>query len=140
MLFSDGLQNWFINQECTLFENRLLGLREEEYIKILEQNVDKKVERASLDEKQRFKQELAQIARMFGDKFDENSAIYKVHFTSVLKLVARRAVFLYKGKAYISDKNVTAILLQEYREKLQKEMERINKLWYSELVKSVYYL
>ena len=115
-------RKWFLKQECELLRFRLTS-DNTDIAKFLEENgmSETQVTRAEF---QQYEQEIRACHPI--KKQDKCSAIYyyKVRFTDVLNLVARRSTFLRGGYAYIYRDDLISVVQNNYRQHLSKELTK----------------
>lgn len=112
-------RSWLLQTEYDLFNTRLDGTAVEFAFQAIEKAngpVIKPVTAAELDT---FRAELDAVAR--GPCFQKNdipSRYYKVAFEEVPTLVRHRKVFLYRGAAYVPERNILDVVAAQFRSKL----------------------
>mmetsp|Transcript_3120 Transcript_3120/g.6789 ORF Transcript_3120/g.6789 Transcript_3120/m.6789 type:complete len:550 (+) Transcript_3120:140-1789(+) len=128
------LRKWFLTQECELFKARFGSL--------LESNTDKseflrrsglKYEPVSEAEKQGVQGAITQVLQSCGEWKDVHiiisEGVYKVPFQAVPDLVAGRKVLLMRGQAYVVQRDLVSLVMQDFRASLSKGMAAINRRW-----------
>eukprot|EP01080_Neovahlkampfia_damariscottae_P002497 gene2497-3203_t len=120
---NENQRNWFVSQEVSLFETRLKQKRSEELVEILNNN-GIQVENVSSTEKQKIIEDVKKLN--FSKMKDDD--IWKVKWQNVLNLISTRRVLISRGFAYLTSSNLNSLIVQNFKEKLQKSLSDIQKL------------
>ncbi|KZV86564.1 DNA primase, large subunit, partial [Exidia glandulosa HHB12029] len=124
---SEELRRRFVKSETMLFRIRYELADQNEVNQFLE---SKKFawEKASNGELQSLKSELIAVhPRLPWPENGSPPAYYKVNWTSVPDLVAQRKVLLRLGKAYVPATEQESIVLQEFQERIESNLDRTAK-------------
>uniref|UniRef100_A0A8C5PLU9 DNA primase large subunit n=1 Tax=Leptobrachium leishanense TaxID=445787 RepID=A0A8C5PLU9_9ANUR len=122
---SEDLRRWFIQQEMDLFRFRFNQLLKDKIPEFLKLN-DLEYVQVSIEEKLKLQEDLRNSSNITTTAFEE-CEFYKVPFQAALDLVRPRKVFLSKGFAYIPQRDIISIILNDFRAKLSKALaEREN--------------
>lgn len=124
---TEELRRWLLTNECQLFSIRLANARPSE-LKIFLENNGITYPPISKTEKVKFRSQLmaAEGSNFSANQFDALQ-FYKVPFTEVVNLVARRKVFLCGGYAYVSADRVSAIACERFRTNLSYSLCLVSK-------------
>ncbi|XP_061425179.1 DNA primase large subunit isoform X3 [Lethenteron reissneri] len=118
---SEDLRRWFIQQEMDLFRFRFLQQMSESVTSFLNQN---NLTYESLSKEEIKEYELKLTASTYGmshHKVNE-STFYKVPFTDALELVRSRKVFVRRGIAFIPQRDLVTIVLNDFRQNLSRAL------------------
>ncbi|XP_053566380.1 DNA primase large subunit [Bombina bombina] len=118
---SEDLRRWFIQQEMDLFKFRFSQLSKEKVQEFLKFN-DLEYVAISEEEKKIHETDLINSSFGFSSSKIEGVEFYKVPFQAALDLVRLRKVFLWRGFAFIPNKDMVTIVLNEFRTKLSKAL------------------
>ena len=80
------------------------------------------------------KDKLKRVLTSCGDEkaaevVNSNQQLYRVPFTSVPDLVAQRKVLVSGGFAYVWQKDLASLIVQDFRSQLSKGLSQINRRW-----------
>ncbi|RIA92495.1 eukaryotic and archaeal DNA primase, large subunit-domain-containing protein [Glomus cerebriforme] len=119
------LRNWFLKYECALFKLRFIRENKEERLAFLNnENIRWKnlsqAERELMREK--FTKEESNACSITYD--DE---LFEIDFEKVPDLVAKRAVYIKEGKAYVPTTEQISLVMYEFRQRLAKALELASK-------------
>uniref|UniRef100_A0A8C5W9B4 DNA primase large subunit n=2 Tax=Leptobrachium leishanense TaxID=445787 RepID=A0A8C5W9B4_9ANUR len=117
---SEDLRRWFIQQEMDLFRFRFNQLLKDKIPEFLKLN-DLEYVQVSIEEKLKLQEDLRNSSNITTTAFEE-CEFYKVPFQAALDLVRPRKVFLSKGFAYIPQRDIISIILNDFRAKLSKAL------------------
>ncbi|XP_076644165.1 DNA primase large subunit [Halictus rubicundus] len=123
--FEDAKRQWFFRQETTLFKWRLSLLNENDMKTFM--NINKLLySTISQEEKQESKEDL----RMCYSEIEnvENTTFYKIHFTSVIKPVQKRQIFLKDGIAYVPETKLFWLIVPEFKKILYKSFAHAREI------------
>ncbi|CAB4422260.1 unnamed protein product [Rhizophagus irregularis] len=122
---TEELRNWFLKYECALFKLRFLRENPTEKQAFLN---DENMRWKSLNqaEKKLMKEELnaCSIPITTDGEFCD---LFEIDFEKVPDLVARRAVYLKEGKAYVPITQQLSLVMYEFRQRLAKALELASK-------------
>ncbi|ORX73408.1 hypothetical protein BCR32DRAFT_297191 [Anaeromyces robustus] len=132
---TEQLRIWFIKQESDLFRLRWHRCKDQnmkkEFIKSLNLNMTE----LSGEEKEELKEELLETSYLdnnFKNKDQyiqafESDTYYKIPFEQVTDLVQQRKIYIKGGVAYLPSKEQISLLLNQYKENLNKSMEKMSQ-------------
>lgn len=106
---NDGDRRWFITYECILFKYRFQSLMPDERAQFLKQSMPW----------------LKEI--VCDDAYPDSGPCYPVPFEDAMDLVARRAVLLKTGYAYVPRTEIGAVIVNCFRKHLETEMAGLAK-------------
>lgn len=110
-------RQWFFKQEVKLFKWRLSFLNKKD-IKLFNYINGIQFPSVSEQENQKIKKDLEMFC--FDNENINIINFYKVYFTNVINLVAKRQVFLKNGIAYVPETKVYWIIFSEFKKKLNE--------------------
>jgi len=113
-------RRWFLSNECELFAFRFKDLKKFEVDSFLQ---EQGIRYQPIDKvkKERLRPKLMAVSTMSLSGF-ESTEFYKVPFTDVLDLVAKREVLVEAGSAYVSHTSILSIVEGRYRASLSKSL------------------
>ncbi|KAG1675409.1 hypothetical protein FOA52_012328 [Chlamydomonas sp. UWO 241] len=136
------LRRWFLTQECELFKVRFLSLLEsagDRAAFLQRENLDySPVPPSELTPALLEKLRRVQLATFVSDAEAAGDgggggggapAVYRVPFTAVPDLVAQRKVYLQDGWAYVWQKDLASLVVQDFRAGLSKGLSSVNRRW-----------
>ncbi|KAF0483922.1 DNA primase large subunit Spp2 [Gigaspora margarita] len=116
---TEELRKWFIKQECALFRIRFIEENKEERQAFLN-NERLYWNDLTQNEKESMKNELSQANPHI--KFNDET-FFIVNFEQVPDLVARRAVYIKAGKAYVPISEQVTLVVVEFRKRLSAALD-----------------
>ncbi|CAG8830759.1 13068_t:CDS:2, partial [Gigaspora margarita] len=116
---TEELRKWFIKQECALFRIRFIEENKEERQAFLN-NERLYWNDLTQNEKESMKNELSQANPHI--KFNDET-FFIVDFEQVPDLVARRAVYIKAGKAYVPISEQVTLVVVEFRKRLSAALD-----------------
>lgn len=118
---SEELRQWFVQQESDLFRFRFQKtLTKGQKQDFLVQN-NLHYEMISVDERTELQEKLAAVIHKAASVVPTVD-FFKVHFTEVLDLVQKRAVYLNKGHAYVQYEDMISLLLNVFKQHLRQAL------------------
>lgn len=127
---TEELRRWLLTNESQLFAIRLANARPSDVTPFLDDN-GIKFPPISKAEKLKLRSQLTSAEGNISIAQYESLEFFKVPFTEVVNLVARRKVFLQGGFAYVSGDKVSSIAVERFRASLSKSLCLVSK---SELI------
>ncbi|XP_076284468.1 DNA primase large subunit-like isoform X2 [Lasioglossum baleicum] len=115
--FENTHRRWFFTQETKLFKWRLSLLSADDTKRFMDMN-GLQFSAISQEEKQEIQEDLRTCYAEIKDV--EKTTFYKVHFTSVMKPVRKRQIFLKDGIAYVPETKLFWLILAEFKEILNQ--------------------
>ncbi|CAG8526603.1 16474_t:CDS:10 [Funneliformis caledonium] len=117
---TENLRAWFLKYECALFKLRFSRENKDERLSFLK---DENITWKNLSKAER--ESMANELR-WSSNFDEET-FFEIDFEKVPDLVARRAVYLKKGKAYVPMTDLLSLVMYEFRQRLSKALDLASK-------------
>ncbi|RUP43267.1 DNA primase large subunit, partial [Jimgerdemannia flammicorona] len=124
---SEELRAWFLRQECALFRYRFESENSQDkqgFLAALNLNwnivtpADKKEMQDDLERSSHWS-----AGQMNASQYIESETFFEVDFERVPDLIARRAVYLRRGKAYVPMSEQVSLVMEEFRNRLAKALE-----------------
>ncbi|KAM4835668.1 DNA primase large subunit isoform 2-T2 [Thomomys bottae] len=116
---SEDLRRWFIQQEMDLLRFRFSILPKDKIQSFLK---DSHLQFEAISDEEKSYREQDITASSPGGVKLELESVYKVPFADALDLFRGRKVYLEEGFAYVPSKDISAIVLNEFRAKLSKAL------------------
>lgn len=114
--FDHAKRVWFFTQETRLFKWRFSSL-DKEGIRAFNSINGLQYTAITKEEKERIEEELP-MSSCNPETIDNE--FYKIEFTGVLRLVAKRQVFLKDGFAYVPERKMSLIIISEFKKRLNE--------------------
>jgi len=118
---TEELRRWLLTNESQLFAIRLGNTKASEVDQFLVENGIKYPPISKMEKSKLRSKLIASDGNMSTAQY-ESMEFYKVPFTEVSSLVAKRKVFLQGGFAYVSRDKVSSIVLERFRASLSKSL------------------
>ncbi|KAI8370234.1 eukaryotic and archaeal DNA primase, large subunit-domain-containing protein [Blakeslea trispora] len=128
---SDDLRQWFIKQECTLFQYRFEQEPMEEKKNFLNDlNLNWKI--LTSEEKEAIREQLEICSRpkqgMSAAEYVSSETFFEVAFEKVPTMVGNRSVYVKKGKAYVPMTEQINLVMLEFKNYLERALDATAKL------------
>lgn len=124
---TDELRRIFLAQECFLLRWRLNVLSRDEQDKFLALN-GFQYDQVSVEDKNALRDKLVGLCDVKRENFDATK-FYRVDFTSVLREVSRREVYLEKGFAFIPSDKLVNTVVTHFRKDLSRSLTAAAQLF-----------
>ncbi|CAH0548532.1 unnamed protein product [Brassicogethes aeneus] len=121
---SEDLRRWFLNREIDWFKIRFISQTQQGVMKFLHNN-NFTYTPISQDEKDNIRSDIMMSTVGMSDVAIDSSDFYKVPFTEVCPLVAKRRVFLKDGFAYIPSSELVVCIQAKFRASLNQALNVI---------------
>ncbi|ORZ31908.1 eukaryotic and archaeal DNA primase, large subunit-domain-containing protein [Catenaria anguillulae PL171] len=122
---TEDLRAWFVRQETLLFRLRLEREEASERLAFIA-TLNLNLQEVSLDERRKLASDLIAAHGLYthdNAPNPETDAYFKVEWTRILDLVARRKCLVRGGYAYINHKDYLMLVVNEFKAHLTKQME-----------------
>ncbi|ORX44889.1 hypothetical protein BCR36DRAFT_334136 [Piromyces finnis] len=138
---TEDLRDWFIKQECILFQIRWNNSSKSEKQGFV-QSLNLNLENVSMKEKEKLRDKLETLISLKSNvkngeelsRLFSNKNYFKINFEEVLDLVQSRSVLIKNGLAYVPDEEIISVIISKYKSFLTESMEYLSSI-YNKLLK-----